>query len=103
MLQYFYQIFLYTYPHQLGQAPPKVGATVTGAAQALVKPPLLPEQFHAHGPAPLTADAVPAAQRLALGATVVANPSAAPQAPLIVRGALHVALKPPLVPLQLQV
>ena len=41
-----------------------------------VLPPLLPAQLHAHGPLPLTVDAVPAVQRFAVGAVLTAAPTA---------------------------
>ena len=52
------------------------------AAQLAVVPPLLPAQVQLHGPAPLTAEAVPIAQRLVAGTTPKACALALPQAPL---------------------
>ena len=45
-------------------------------------PPLEPAQLHDHGPLPLTAEAVPALQRLAVGALVRLAPFEEPHAPL---------------------
>ena len=68
-----------------------------------VVPPLLPAQLHAHGPLPLTLDAMPALQRFAVGALVRLAPFEEPHAPLgLVMGlALHDAVVPPLLPAQL--
>ena len=51
------------------------------AEQVAVVPPLAPAQLHAHGPLPLTVDAVPALQRLAVGALLSVPPFEAPHAP----------------------
>ena len=46
-----------------------------------VLPPLLPAQLHDHGPLPLTVEAVPAVQRLAVGAVLTVAPFEQPHAP----------------------
>jgi hypothetical protein len=68
-------------------------APLTGCAEAVffaeqvaVVPPLLPPQLHDHGPLPLTADAVPVPQRLALGALLSLPPFEEPHAPLTAVG-----------------
>ena len=69
-----------------------------------VLPPLLPAQLHAHGPLPLTVEAVPAVQRLAVGLALTVVPFALPHAPLTgVAASLseHDAVLPPLLPAQL--
>jgi hypothetical protein len=43
---------------------------------------LLPAQVHANGPEPVTEEAVPLEQRLAVGATVKIPPLEVPQVPL---------------------
>ena len=52
------------------------------AEQVAVVPPLLPAQFQLQGPPPVTVDAVPALQRLAVGALDRLDPFEAPHAPL---------------------
>ena len=47
---------------------------------------MLPLQLHDHGPLPLTADAVPVLQRLAVGALARLPPFEAPHAPLMLVG-----------------
>src|SRR5579863_1208079 len=84
--------------------PPEADWTV--AEQVAVVPPLLPPQFHDHGPAPLTAEAAPAVQRLAVGAPLRLAPFEAPHAPLTgcaeaTSVAEQVAVVPPLAPPQL--
>jgi hypothetical protein len=74
---------------------------------------LLPAQLHVHGPLPLTADAVPALQRLVVGAVLTATPFAGPHCPFTGGGggggggeascATQVAVVPPLLPAQLHV
>lgn len=54
----------------------------SSAEQPAVEPPLLPAQVQSHGPLPVTAEAVPALHRLAVGALLAAVPFAEPQAPL---------------------
>ena len=51
------------------------------AEQLAVVPPFWPAQLQFHGPEPVTALAVPAVQRLALGAVVKVPPCDAPQTP----------------------
>jgi hypothetical protein len=72
--------------------------------QVAVLPPLLPVQLHDHGPLPLTAEAVPAVQRFAVGLALTVAPFEEPQAPLTaVEASLseHVAVLPPSLPAQL--
>ena len=69
-----------------------------------VLPPLLPAQVHDHGPLPLTVDAVPAVQRLAVGAVLTDAPFEEPHAPFTGGGgssAEQVAVVPPPLPAQL--
>jgi hypothetical protein len=56
------------------------------AEQVAVVPPLLPAQLHAHGPPPLRIDAVPAVQRLAVGALLSVPPFEEPHKPLTAVG-----------------
>ena len=51
------------------------------AEQVAVVPPFVPAQLQFHGPEPVTALAVPAVQRLVLGAVVKVPPWDAPQTP----------------------
>src|ERR1700743_2230357 len=67
----------------LGTPPDEPVATAREALQLAVVPPLLPAQLHFQGPLPLTAEAVPAEQRLLVGAVLSACPFTAPQAPLV--------------------
>jgi hypothetical protein len=74
--------------------------------QVAVLPPLLPAQLHDHGPLPLTAEAVPAVQRFAVGLALTVAPFEEPQAPLTGVAeatfvAEQVAVLPPLLPAQL--
>ena len=74
--------------------------------QEAVLPPLLPAQLHDHGPLPLTVDAVPALQRLAVGAALTVPPFEEPHAPFTGGAeatfvAEQVAVVPPLLPAQL--
>jgi hypothetical protein len=74
--------------------------------QVAVLPPLLPVQLHDHGPLPLTAEAVPAVQRLAVGAVLSLPPFEEPHAPFTgcaeaTSVAEQVAVLPPLLPAQL--
>jgi hypothetical protein len=55
----------------------------SGAEHEAVVPPFKPVQDHANGPAPETDDAVPAVQRLAVGALAMATPFALPQLPFV--------------------
>ena len=52
------------------------------AEHCAVVPPFDPAQLQLHGPEPLTAEAVPALQRLVVGAVEVGAPFAEPQEPL---------------------
>ena len=67
-------------------------------------PPPEPAQLQVHGPLPLTVDAVPAVQRLAVGVLVRSAPFEEPHAPLtfVVDASLseHDAVLPPLLPAQ---
>jgi hypothetical protein len=67
-----------------GVVPP---ATVAGAEQLALIPPLEPPQLHVHGPVPATDDAVPAEQRLVEGADDAVVPFADPHTPLTGAGA----------------
>ena len=62
-----------------GVVPP---ATVAGAEQLAVVPPLEPLQLHVHGPEPATDDVVPAEQRLVEGLDDAVVPFADPHVPL---------------------
>ena len=82
---------------------PVTGVGVLLAEHCAVVPPLLPVQFHVHGPVPLTAEAVPVEQRLVVGMLPTVIPLALPQAPLTGVGVLfaeHCAVVPPLLPAQ---
>src|ERR1700744_5098044 len=68
-------------------------ALPTRAWHEAVLPPPEPAHVHIHGPAPVTADAVPALQRLVLGAVVIFVPVAEPHAPLT--GVLCASAAPP--------
>ena len=61
---------------------PFTGGRRSGAEQVAVVPLPLPAQLHDHGPLPLTVDAVPVLQRLAVGALVRSAPFEEPHAPL---------------------
>ena len=62
---------------------PFTGAEASfSAEQVAVVPPLLPAHVHDHGPLPVTVDAVPALQRLVVGALARLVPFEAPHAPL---------------------
>jgi hypothetical protein len=71
------------------------------AEQVAVVPPLLPAQLHDHGPLPAMVDAVPALQRLAVGALVRLPPFEEPHAPLTTFFAEQVAVVPRPLPMQL--
>jgi hypothetical protein len=73
-----------------------------GAQHNPVAPPLLPVQLQVHGPLPLTADAWPALQRLALGAVLTATPFALPHVPTILSRAEQLAVVPPFEPAHVQ-
>ena len=79
-------------PHTLVVPP------VFGAEQEAVLPPAAAgAQVQFQGPLPVTAEAAPASQRLAVGAALTATPLADPQAPLM-PGAWQEAVVPPLRP-----
>jgi hypothetical protein len=88
---------------------PLTGADVMRVAEhAAVVPPLLPAQVHVNGPAPATADAVPALHSPAAGFTFTASPFIGPQMPLtgvgpVAKVAEHMAVAPPPLPAQLHV
>jgi hypothetical protein len=69
-----------------------VAEAVFSAEQVAVVPPLLPAQFHDQGPLPLTADVVPAVQRLAVGVLARVAPFEEPQAPLTAAGGVEDAV-----------
>ena len=89
-------------------AEPQTPLTAVGCSGALHEefaPPLLPPHVQAQGPLPVTAEAVPAEQRLVFGAVVTEMPFAEPQTPLTAvgcSGALHEEIAPPLLPLHVQ-
>jgi hypothetical protein len=56
---------------------------VRGAEQEEALPPCDPRQLHAHGPLPLTDEAVPALQRFIVGAVLTGSSFAEPHEPLI--------------------
>lgn len=58
------------------------GGALLLAEQDAVVPPLAPVQVQAHGPVPETDDAVPIAQRFAVGADGTVVPFALPHTPL---------------------
>ena len=60
---------------------PLTGAEASGAEQVAVVPPLLPTQVQVQGPLPVTVVAVPALQRLVVGAVVTARFAAVPHEP----------------------
>ena len=61
---------------------PFTGAGGSFAAQIAMVPPLLPRQLQFQGPLPVTVVAVPALQRLVVGALVRSAPFEEPHAPL---------------------
>ena len=76
--------------------------STTAALHDAVEPPLAPVQLQVHCPVPVTAVAVPATQRLVVGAEANTPPFAEPQLPFVVIGAetvvtLNVAETPPIV------
>src|SRR5271169_806754 len=77
----------------------------TRASHEAVVPPAEPAHVHAHGPLPPTVDAVPALQRLLVGALLRSAPFEEPHAPLTAddEGAEHNPVAPPLLPVQDQV
>ena len=60
--------------------------TASGALQLAVVPPFCPAQLQFQGPVPETDDGVPSAQRLFVGAVVVAVLCAVPQVPFTAIG-----------------
>jgi hypothetical protein len=87
------------------QTPLTGEATFSGALHEEFVPPLLPSHIQAHGPVPLTVVAVPAEQRLVVGALVTATPFAGPQTPstaVEASGAEQDVVVPPFLPAQLQ-
>jgi hypothetical protein len=58
-------------------------AVLIDAEHDAVAPPSLPAQFQYQGPLPMTVDALPALQRLAVGAVLTAMPFALPHLPVI--------------------
>ncbi len=80
------------------------GVTVyaSGAEQEDPLPPFTPEQDQLNGPDPDTADAVPEAHRLTVGAELTETPFALPHAPLTSSGAVQDAFEPPFVPAHVQ-
>jgi hypothetical protein len=79
---------------------PLTGAAVLLAEQEAVVPPLEPLQLQFQGPVPVTLEALPAEQRLVVGAVLTVVPFAEPQVPLTAAVLLaeHDAVVPPLVP-----
>lgn len=71
--------------------PATVGGWLSGAEQKAVFPPLSPVQLQLHGPEPVTAVAVPAVQKLSVGADIALWPFALPQRPFTGAG-LKVAI-----------
>src|ERR1700722_2204633 len=66
-----------------GTTPCGFFAVAAGAALPLAAtPPFCAEQLHAHGPLPLTAEAVPEEHRLVVGALVSVSPLDEPHLPL---------------------
>ena len=65
---------------------PLTGAAVILAEQLAVVPPFAPWQLQVHGPEPATALAVPALQRLLVGAELNVPPLAEPHWPLMTWG-----------------
>ena len=61
---------------------PHAPFVLSSAEQVAVVPRPLPKQLHDHGPLPLTVDAVPELQRLAVGALVRLAPFEEPHAPV---------------------
>jgi hypothetical protein len=65
-----------------GTVPRSVDAVTANASQLAAAPPFWLPQLQCHGPLPLTADAVPDAHRLAVGALVSDLPFDDPHTPL---------------------
>jgi hypothetical protein len=76
-----------------------------GAEQLALVPPLLPVQLQFHGPLPVTEPVAPAEHRFTDGAPDALTPLALPHDPFMAvafKGAVQLALAPPLAPVQLQ-
>ena len=67
-----------------GPHDPASGVGGAAALHEAVSPPLEPAQVQVHGPVPLSVEAVPAEQRLAVGAVVSVLPLAEPHTPSVV-------------------
>jgi hypothetical protein len=83
-------------------ADPQLPLTSSWAEHDAVEPPLVPVQFHDHGPEPVTVEAVPVLHKPVVGVLVRSAPFDAPQLPLTSSWAEHDAVEPPLVPVQFQ-
>jgi hypothetical protein len=84
---------------------PLTGVGFSDAVHCAAVPPLLPVQLQFHGPLPVTDEAVPVVQRLAVGLLLKLSPFDEPQAPfsgVVFSEAKHSAVVPPLLPAQLQ-
>jgi hypothetical protein len=68
-------------------------APVACAVQLAFDTPLLPKQVQLHGPEPVTVEAVPAAQRFVVGATVKEAPFAVPQTPIVYAGSSVISIE----------
>ena len=66
-------------------------------------PPLIPLQFHAHGPEPVTGVTVPAVHKFDDGVDVTPTPLADPHEPSVALFALQFAVVPPLTPAHVHV
>jgi hypothetical protein len=73
------------------------------AAQDALEPLLIPWHTHDHGPAPLMTEAVPALQRLVVGALASVPPFDVPHTPFVAFNAVQLVLVPPFKPAQLHV
>jgi len=80
---------------------PLTAEEVKESEHTAAEPPLLPAQLQLHGPLPATVEALPALQRLAVGAVLATTPFALPHAPLISSRAEQLAVVPPPEPAQL--
>jgi len=90
-----------------GSEPPDMPPeTASGATQPTAPPPLVPEQLHVQGPAPLTALEMPAEHNPLFGVISVGNPFAGPQFPVTgaggIREAVQLTVMPPFWPRQFQ-
>lgn len=87
-------------------ADPHTPFCMSGAEHDAFVPPFAPLHVHAHGPVPLTADAVPDEQRLELDVDIVPVLSALPHVPLMAQSGLafeQFAVVPPPDPTQFHV